>query len=118
MDNPLITLRDLFQALTQEVRDAVAAEPAATDWSEIHLDVRYSKNGSPISGKIRSTVDGQPVSVSMLYGSVTGLVKEIWDVWKGERFYGFVMSITAEGEVDIRLNYDRNSFADPGFWAS
>jgi hypothetical protein len=110
VDNPLIQLQELFRTLAHQVVEATEAEPKAIGWNEVTLDARYSPSGTMQLTKIRAKVAGQAASVSVLYGDIDDLVDKVRKSNLGEPFFGFTLTISAEGKVDIRLNYDPNCY--------
>jgi hypothetical protein len=118
MDNPLIQVQHLFRSLAEQVVSATTAEPAAVGWSEVALDARFSPESSLQIGKIRAKVGGELVSISALYGDIIDLISAIRKNRIGDPFYGFVLTVTGKGEVQIRLNYDPNCYNDPEFAAT
>jgi hypothetical protein len=118
MQNPLIQLQNLFRSLANEVVAAANAEPKARGWTEVTLDTRYSPHGSMQFRTIRAKVAGRSVDVDGLYGNLAGLTREIRMCNQGEPFFGFILTISDQGEVDIRLNYDPNCYNDPNIAAT
>jgi hypothetical protein len=125
-------IEPLFRALAEQVREAVNADRSAAGWTVASLDVRYSPDGTrrlkklraDIAGRARRQKKGQAqaasrtVSVSVLYGDISRLVRNIWAARGAEELYGFVLSVRPSGEVEIRLNYDPECSTDPGFFES
>ena len=118
MSNDLLRLQDLFRSLAQQLREALAVESDLAGWTDAFVDVRYTRDGSRWARNTQVTVMGKPVSVGAASGEINDLIKEIWQNQFGTTVYGFVLSINHCGEVNVRLNYDADCFADPGFWAS
>jgi hypothetical protein len=113
MSDPLTSLQDQFRALAREVVAAADAEPKARGWTEVVLDARYSPHSSMQFRTLRARVAGQLVSVSGLFGNLAMLVREVRARNTGEPFYGFVLTATAKGAVDIRLNYNADCYSEP-----
>ncbi len=118
MDNPLVAMQQVFRSLAQHFRDAVMADPHASGWSSAGMDVRFSSDGTSWARNTWAHVAGASVSLDVLSGTTNELLKDIWQSRAGEPFYGFILSINPQGEVEIRLNYDIDCLADPTFWTS
>jgi hypothetical protein len=116
MDNPLIALRKEFGALARHLRDLTSRDVTATGWTSVFLDVRYKPSRTIWATKVEATVAGLPVSLNVSSTPLEDLLSQIGKTQIGEPFYGFVLTLSAEGEVDVQLNYDPKCFSDLRFW--
>jgi hypothetical protein len=117
MANPLSDLQALLRLLAQELKEAIDADPRAAGWNKAFLDVRYSEDGGRWARNSEATVGSKSVSCNFSSGTLNRLLGDIWQARLGEQFYGFVLSLTSLGEVEVKFNYDANCFSDPAFWA-
>jgi hypothetical protein len=118
LDNPLLQLNDILRALAEVTVAAANNEPKAAGWTAVTLDARFSNMSSTTMRKVRATVGAALVSVDSAYGRMPILTYQLRNTNIGSPFYGVLLTVTAGGEVDVRLNYDPNCYADPAFAAS
>ncbi len=118
LDNPLLQLRDILHALAAETVAAANNEPKAAGWTAVTLDARFSSTSSTTIRKVRATVGNALVSVSSAYGRMPLLTHQLRNTNIAFPFYGVTITVTAGGEVDVRLKYDPNCYTDPAFAAS
>jgi|GEM_PF-3550918 hypothetical protein len=118
LDNPLLQLRDILHALAAEIVAAANDEPKAAGWTAVTLDARFSNTSSMTVRKVRATVGTTLVSVDSGYRRMPILTFQLRNTNIGSPFYGVLLTVTAGGEVDVRLNYDPNCYTDPAFAAS
>jgi len=117
MQDPLIGLQAQFRELAKLVVEATNAEREASGWTQVILDTRSPAHRKFQFTKMRAKVGDALVSVSALYGDIAPRIGKIFESDLGEPFFGITLSINAEGEVEIRLNYDPNCPTDPAFVA-
>jgi hypothetical protein len=118
VNDPIQHLGDLFRQLAQEVVAAVNADINANGWTDVLLDIRYSPESSTQLRKVRATVAGSVVSINSAYGRLPILTLLLRKENRLDAFYGVLMKVTANGEVDIRLNYDPKHYSSPDFAAT
>lgn len=118
LDNPLLQLRDILHVLAAETVAAANNEPKAAGWTVVTLDARFSSTSSTTIRKVRATVGTALVSVDGAYGRMPILTYQLRNTNIGSPFYGVLLTVTAGGEVEVRLNYDPNCYTDPAFAAS
>ena len=116
MTNPLTRLQELFRILAQELIEVIEIQPNSAGWTNAVLDVRYSEDRSAWFKKIDATIANLCKSMKGGSDKMTEVLYEIGQPSFGEPFYGFMVSVTPQGAVEIKLNYDPNAFEDPTFW--
>jgi len=99
---------------------AAATESGA--WVAVVLDARFSyadQEGSFVDKVRVDRADGSQSSVSLPVEGVHRLVSLGNERPSGkDRWYGLLLRVTAEGECEVRLNYDPDCAQDSSFYES
>ena len=108
---------------TQLCKDIATNVQAATlekltDWAEVYLDVRFDGHGN-FHTKIRAkSVTQENVSVSDDMDLSLMLIDlDLERTTIGEEWFGFLMTITKDGQCNCKLNYDSDTYNDASFFA-
>ncbi|MBY0457501.1 MAG: hypothetical protein K2V38_09210 [Gemmataceae bacterium] len=112
--NPIVheLARQLFALVNQEA-------PSDDEWTNVFLDVRFDGKGG-FSSKIRATLTSGKI-ISLL--TPTELTHQLLSLESArpagkDRWFGCVLTVTAAGECEMKMNYDPNCAEDPAFFES
>jgi len=111
----------IIQPLARVVYEAAANELGEPeDWSSVTLDVRYSSRDEGFIDKTRIELpDGRLMSLSLPVSATHQMIAlgNARPMGK-DRWYGFLLRITAAGSCMGEFNYDPACAEDPSFYES
>jgi hypothetical protein len=111
----------IIRPLAGMVYEAAANGSGGTEgWSSVVLDVRYSTQVDSFIDKTRlELTDGRVVSLSLPVAATHHMIAlgNARSTGK-DRWYGFLLRITAAGICKGEFNYDPNCADDPSFYES